>query len=269
MNKKLISPKSFCVSLFLLGCIKFLSGQGLNLEPNFFNHFEGELDGQNVRLVLWAKEDGTVQGRLCTLKNEKVEIRGNYGDSQIMLFEMKDDSVRKKFIGTYSEHFDNNQFKGAFYKGVVEDLPTGNSSEFRFKNLGYYFGGGSEDENYPMFFGTDEEVDNFLSLLKDSILNDNSEWIANHINYPIYVGIGKNEKLQIYDKRTFLSLYQRIFPTGFKQKVRGYFPCLCSSGGNGERAMFGRGEIWIENTAGSTQKDYGFAINNIFGHGEL
>lgn len=137
---------------FLL-CMLFLSfsyaQEPLSLEIGFFNTFEGTIDGKNIRMSLWPKQDSTIVGQYCNLNNQKVQLEGRFSKSKIALNEITNGEVTSHFLGVFSEHYDGDNYQGSFYEGTWQNASK--TVPFKLGRIGYHNGKGSFDKNYPFF----------------------------------------------------------------------------------------------------------------------
>jgi hypothetical protein len=59
------------------------------------------------------------------------------------------------------------------------------------------------------------DVENFMKRIKNSILNGDKEWIANHISYPLKIHNNNTETLIIQDKKQLIDNFDHIFHSEF------------------------------------------------------
>ncbi|MEK7431960.1 MAG: hypothetical protein AABZ74_02415, partial [Cyanobacteriota bacterium] len=111
--------------------------------------------------------------------------------------------------------------------------------------------------------GTDNDVEIFMKKVKKSIIEDDKEWISNHISYPIKTKIDTKKTIIIKSKKELINNFNKIFNKEFKEQIKSF--CSCNLFHNYQGVMLGNGQIWIENKPNSTNTKYDFqikAINN-------
>lgn len=89
---------------------------------------------------------------------------------------------------------------------------------------------------------SDQDVENYVSKIKNYILNDNKEQLAEEIEYPINVVIN-SKKVQIKNKDDLINNYDKIFTVDYKKAISNAPTRYLFT--NYQGVMLGNGEVWI------------------------
>ena len=80
--------------------------------------------------------------------------------------------------------------------------------------------GAQYGKRYAVAVGTesDQDVENFVSEIRNYIINDNGKQLAEHVTYPIHIEI--NSKVtKIQNKDDFIKNYDKIFNSNLKEAI--------------------------------------------------
>lgn len=218
------------------------------LEANAWNTFEGKIGDKESQLTLYPFKNGIIKGNYV-LKNDssKIVFRGHLKGNALILTETQNpNSIFKGNL--FTDTLD--KFDGIKFNNLKND-----SIPFKFVLASITWA--TFEHRYTSMFGTNEEIEKFMKMVKDAILANNKQWIVNHIHLPIRQVLNKGFT-SINNKKELLKYYNQIFTANFKDKIRHEFTTNLFNK-NGE-AMLSNGKIWIANTSKSTPENYGFLI---------
>lgn len=247
MNKHLLLTISFLVLTTLC--------QAFKLEPNQWVDFDGALGQTNIQLSLYRFENGQIRGNYCYKKYEsKIQLIGKIKGNQVELTELLNGKPNGTFKGNISTDPSSDTFEGTWTnrsktKTVVFKL--------NLTSITY----GNYNHRYDYFKGTDDDVENFMKHVKRSILNDDKDWIASHIYYPLKTTLNGSKPITIKTKQQLIANFDKVFYKAFKDAIKTF--CTCNLFYNDYGAMLGNGEIWINNTSNSTDKNYDYCISMV------
>lgn len=230
--------------------------QAFQLDKNFWHDFDGKLGGTDIQLSIYLLDNGQLEGNYCYKKYEtKIKLVGQITNDKIELTEFINGKLNGHFSGRiFTDKFD-------WIEGIWSD--STNTKTLNFKLMLDAVCGGPPDNRYSDLYGTDEDVENFLKRVKSSILHNDKEWIANHINYPLKTTLKKNRKITIKNKKQLIDNFEQIFYPEFKSKIKS--SCVCNMFNNYLGVMLDNGLIWINNKPNSTADKFDYnitAINN-------
>lgn len=223
-----------------------------DFEANKWTDFEGTLGKINIQLSLYRFENGKLKGNYCYRKYEsKIELTGQIIGDKIILTELMNGKPSGNFEGKFfTDNFD--RFDGTW----SDDSKT---SEFKLKLSSIC--GSDYKHRYSDFYGTDKDVEAFMKNVKNSILNNDKNWIGNHIKYPIKTTTKNLKIVIIKNKKQLIENFEQIFHQDFKDKVKS--TCICNMFNNSQGVMLGNGEIWIYNAPNSNENKFDFNITSI------
>jgi hypothetical protein len=232
-----------------------IHGQALKLDKNRWYDFEGKLGKSEIRLSIYLQDNGQLKGNYCYKMYEtKIQLSGRITGDKIELTEFLNGKPNGYFSGRiYTDNDD--RFEGSW---------TSNSKtkSITFKTtLSSACASDSFDKRYAGFYGSDDDVENFMKLVKSSVLNGDKEWIANHISYPIKTNIFKNKAITIKNKRQLIAHFDQIFHQEFKDMIKSF--CVCNMFNNYQGVMLGRGQIWVNNQPDSSEEKFNYTITAI------
>ena len=247
------------MKIYTILTILFLSHsvvcQAFNLDTNSWNDFEGKIDSSDIQLSLYLFENGEIKGNYCYKKYEtKIQLFGHLSGNEIELTEM---------IGNTENGF----FKGKIFTDSLDRFEGKWKNKTKTKELKFELTlssicSGSYVFRYSSaFYGTTSEIENFMKQIKTSILNNDKNWLSNHICYPITVTLNKTRTVKITNKKELLENYDKIIHNDFKKKISEYYTVNLFNNWRG--AMIGNGEIWINNKPNSTENNYDYCITTI------
>ena len=245
--------KKFIILTFLLFSLSTLS-HAFEIETKKWTDFEGRLGKSNIHLSLYLFENGQIKGNYCYKKNEsKIQLTGQIAGDKIVITEFLNGKPNGRFEGkVFTDNSDR-------FEGTWTNSSKTKSIEFKLTLKSIC--GSDFDHRYSDFYGTDEDVEKFMSNIKTSILNGDKEWIANHINYPLNTTLSKYKSITIKNKKQLIYNFDLIFHQEFKDKIKSF--CVCNMFNNYLGVMLGSGEIWIYNTPSSTDDKFDFYITVI------
>ncbi len=235
--------------LSLLSLFFFASfSNSFALEKNAWNDFEGKIGTSEMRISLFLFDDGAIKGNYLYKRYQtKIEITGHLKGDEIELTE------------TFNEK-ETGFFKGKVISDDLERLegdwnnPSG-TKRVKFKMTLATICSGSYERRYSDLYGTTVEVEGFVKRVKSAILMNDRRWLSNHVCYPISVVVGKKQ-LEIVDPKSFSRMFNVIFHPKFKADLPFYYWANLFT--DGQVAVFGQGQIWINNKPddGVTPLDY-------------
>jgi len=221
------------------------------LEVNAWNDFEGKIGNKETQISLYLFKDSTVKGNYVSLENGvKIPLNGHLKANVLFLNEFNDRS---------------SSFRGNLFSDTLDKFEGVYTDSLRNKSLPFYFNLSAIDwgdyaRRYTNMYGTNEEIEQFMKVVKNAILSDNKQWVANHVHYPTKHVLHKRYT-SITNKYQMIKYFDQIFNKDFKKKIGSAFTTNLFNK-NGE-AMLGHGEIWISNGPKSTEDNYSFLITAI------
>jgi hypothetical protein len=141
------------------------------------------------------------------------------------------------------------------FEGTWTDVSNQVSLLFSLKLV--FINPGTYEHRYTDVLGTTTEIEEFIKKTRASILVNDKAWIAEHTRYPLkhVQGTGLST---INTKQQLIHYFDQLFTNNFKERIKQYYTTnLFSKNGS---VMFGKGELWIGNTANSTKEKYAFNI---------
>lgn len=228
----------------------------LEIQPNTWTDFEGTLGKTNIELSLFRFENGQIKGNYCYRKyDKKIQLTGQIKGNQLEFTEIIDGKKGATFRGKVFTD-DRDRFTGTW----IDETET-RSLDVKLTLASIC--GNDFDHRYTDFYGTDDETERFMKLIKTSILTNDKATVASNISYPINVTIGKQQKFKIKNKQSLIANFDKIFTPKYKEAIR--LSRTCNLFCNYQGAMLADGKIWINNKPGSVKGKYGYtviAINN-------
>ncbi|WP_068472074.1 hypothetical protein [Saccharicrinis aurantiacus] len=218
--------------------------------------FEGSIGGVKVSLTLYPDNEGKLKGSYYYNKYEtKIDLRGELDGGDLILEESINQEITGFFIGTVSERFSS-------IEGEWINANSAKSLPFKLNSTGYYYG--SKECRYsPAFYDTTEEVEQFAAAIKKAIVDEDYNWIAENIAYPITVHLEGTKEHTIKTADEMLRYAGKIFYSEFiayiKKQVTINMYCKT------EGAMIGAGMIWFSGYFDMDTEKYSkkiIAINN-------
>lgn len=247
--------KNTLLALLLFAFAGFSQSQ--SFERSCFYDYDGKIGTAEIQLSLYLVDSkGKLKGNYCYKKYEtKIELEGHIKGDKIELTEFIDGKVNGYFSGrTYSD-------EGDFFEGTWTNRSKTASYPFTAR-LGSICHTKSFKNRYNSLYGSDDEVESFMKRVRSSILKGDKVWIANHVYYPIDVNLNKDGKrTTIKNKTELITNFNRIFHQEFKNEIKS--ASVCNMFNNYQGVMLGDGQIWVNNTPGSTKDKYGFCISTI------
>ena len=246
--------KNIMLSFYFVSLI--MLPKTFEIEKNTWVDFDGQIGKENIQLSLYRFENGEIEGNYCYKKYEtKIQLIGKIVGEKIELNEILNNKVNGHFQGKiFTDTFDK-------FEGKWSDSSNKKTSNFKLKLNS--INGGTFKHRYLDFYGTDNDVEIFMKKVKKSIIEDDKEWISNHISYPIKTKIDTKKTIIIKSKKELINNFNKIFNKEFKEQIKSF--CSCNLFHNYQGVMLGNGQIWIENKPNSTNTKYDFqikAINN-------
>ena len=90
---------------------------------------------------------------------------------------------------------------------------------------------------------TDETAE-FMQKVKNAIAENDKEWLANHIRYPLNTTLNGEEKITVENKQQLIDNFEQIFYPAYKEQIEKH--SLSDLFSNWQGTMLGNGEIWID-----------------------
>jgi hypothetical protein len=228
--------------IILLLCYIFLTNVcfALDIDVDMWSDFEGKLGKTAIKLSIFRFENGIIKGNYCYKKyEEKILLIGKIKGNNIELKEIVEGKTKGLFRGTVSTNGPD----------LFEGTWSHDAQILSFKlSLSSICGGGYE-HRYSDFDGKDIDVENFMKKVKFAILNNDKEWMADNIYFPIQVHINRKNTL-IKTKKQFMKNFDNIFYQQFKNEIKSF--CVCNMFNNYNGVMLGNGAIWINPDGGSS-----------------
>lgn len=228
--------------------------QTFQLDKRRWHDFEGKLGENDIQLSIYLLDSGQLNGNYCYKKNEnKIKFLGQITDDKIELSESLNERTKGYFKGKIlTDSLD--WFEGTWWDSAGK-------RKLHFKLRLSSICSGLPDNRYSDLYGTDEDVERFMKRIKASVLNNDKEWLANHINYPINTTIYRGKKITIKNKKQLIDNFEQIFHREFKSKIKS--SCVCNMFNNYLGVMFDKGLLWINNKPNSTKDKFGYNITVI------
>jgi len=200
--------------------------------------YEGILGEAAIQLsICFGENEEFWTGSYCYKKYEnKIRLTGGINGDKMELTEFIDGKPNGYFIGKLTTD-DRDRFDGIWTNAA-------GTKQLEFKlTLRSSVGYSSIDQRYSDFSATDDEIENFMKKVKQSIAEGDKEWIANNIRYPINTSLNGQEKITIQNKQQLIDNFEQIFYPVYKEEIKKY--CTCNMFYNSQGIMLGSGEIWI------------------------
>lgn len=208
---------------------------------NTWHGYDGKVGTADIQMALFFFENGQVKGN-CVYKKQdlKIPVKGAYANNQISLTEMVNGKPYGYFKSTKWDSYSSNLCEGTW-----TDTLGKKTEKFIMHSIGY--GGNSYYHMYPDV-DSDFYLEDFMVNLKASVLNDDKEWLANNIKYPIsifiHTGKGENWKTLVIDsKKQFIANYNKIINKAMKNKIKNDVPYNLA--GNNKGYMLGNNDILV------------------------
>ena len=221
----------------------------------FWNGFYGKIDTSDANIVFYLFANGDVKGDFWYNKDLiKKNVSGRIINQHITLTEYTNHRITGHLIGV----IDTGDY--IIISGVWQDSAGTQSEPFRMTHGSIE--GGTFNHRYTncIPYGSEEDVDSFARMLKNAILTNDKEWIADHILYPLGTsGINHKVEYKIKNKSDFVKKFDEIFTKDYKNKVKSWPPFDLSCGHIG--VAFGN--IWILNSENSNENNFHFGVIKI------
>lgn len=193
-------------------CITNCRAQLLNV--NSWNTFDGSIGSNLSQLSLYLFADSTIKGNYVLKNNgKKVSVAGYLKPNVLFLTEVK--NKKSGFNGnvyTSRKVSTSPDIEGTRTDGLKEEtIPF----TFQLSSITR----GDYDNRYSYMDGTDDEIEGFMKKVKNAILVDNKQWVANHIQYPLRRILSRKYP-PINNKKLLMKYYDQIFTKQFKGKIR-------------------------------------------------
>jgi hypothetical protein len=246
MNKHILLTITFIIYTSLC--------QAFDFGTNKWTDFEGTLSKTKIQLSIYRFADGQIKGNYCYKKHEsKIQLVGQIIGEQIELTEFLNGKPNGYFKGKiFTDNLDR-------FEGIWMD--SSKTTSFEFKLTLQSISGSNYEHRYSIFFGTDNDVENFMKHVKTSLLTNDKEWIAIHISYPINTKLANKKAITIKNKEQLIENFDQIFYPAFKEEIKSF--CSCNMFNNYQGIMLGNGQIWMNNTPNSTDKKFDYYITSI------
>jgi hypothetical protein len=219
-------------------------------QMNAWNNFEGKLGNSDIQMSLFLFKNGDIKGNyILKYTGTKIQLNGEKKAGTIVLTEFIKNIIGRTFKGrVFTDSAD--KFEGTWTDAAKQEtLPF--SLRLVFINPGAY------EHRYTDVLGTNAEIEEFIKKARASILVNDKAWIAEHTRYPLRHLQGKGFST-INTKQQLIRYFDALFTNNFKERIKQYYTTnLFTKNGS---VMFGKGELWIGNTANSTKEKYAFNI---------
>jgi len=111
------------------------------------------------------------------------------------------------------------------------------------------------EEELPVEIDEYGTISEFMQKVKNAIAENDKEWLANHISYPLNTTLNGQEKIIVENRQQLIDNFEQIFFPSYKEQIEKHSVSDLFS--NWQGTMLGNGEIWVgENII--------IAINNNF-----
>jgi hypothetical protein len=217
----------------------------------FWHVFTGQKGADAIQLTFYVSENGDIKGHYHYEKDEvKIPIVGKAMGRELTFSASAETKVGDSFKGLM---YANDTLKGAWTNAA-----TAQKTDITLR-LGS--GLGNEDF-YHGIYGSPDAIEGFMKQVKTAILNDDTQWLAQHTRFPIKVNVN-NKRIEIQNEAALIAQSPDIFTSKFKEKIKA--ACTLDLFNKHGEAMIANGEIWIANTGNSTENSFDYwviAINN-------
>jgi len=236
--------------LFLLFSLCLSSVHAEFPQSNAWNNFEGKLGNSDIQMSFFLFKNGEIKGNyILKYTGTKIQFNGQKKAGTIVLTEFINNVTGRTFKGrVFTDSAD--KFEGT-WTDVSQQVSLAFSLRLVFINPGTY------EHRYTDLLGTNTEIEEFIKKARASILVNDKAWIAEHTRFPLKHVQGKGFNA-INTKQQMIRYFDQLFTNNFKERIKQYYTTnLFTKNGS---VMFGKGELWISNTANSTKEKYGFNI---------
>jgi hypothetical protein len=186
--------------------------QALHLDKNWWHDFNGKLGQTEVQLSIYLLDSGHLKGNYCYKKYEnKILLTGQLTGDKIEL---------TGFInGKINEHFSGRIFTDSLdrFEGVWNDSSGKKVASFKLTLTSASYASNWE-HRYSDYSWTDNDVENFMKRVRNSILTNNKEWIADHIAYPLTTTLNGKTHIKIKDRNQLINNFNKIFHQAFMER---------------------------------------------------
>jgi len=229
--------------------------QALDLNKNWWYDFEGNLGEREIRLSVYILGNGEVKANYCFVNDDKkFQLAGKINGENIELNGLPVEKSHDVFKGRiYTDNLD--RFKGSWL------VNARSKTIFFILTLKSSCYATTFEHRYSNFFGSDDDIEDFMKHVKNSILNNDKEWIANNIRYPITTTINGEKLIKIENKSQLIDNFDNIFYQEYKENIKSF--CTCNLFSNYKGIILGKGQIWIDNIPKSNENKFGFCITQI------
>lgn len=240
------------ILIFLL-CWNISNADAFDFETDKWVDFEGKLGNMDIQLSLFHLKNGEITGNYCYKKYEiKIKLKGRVKGDQIELNEIVNGKLKGSFKGTFFEKED--KFEGIWTKE--------NKKYNFYLSISSIVGMGEVEHRYSFFDGTDNDVEEFMKMVKISILNNDKIWISKHINYPLKTNLSNQKSIIIKNQKQMILYFEQVFHKSFKKEISTF--CCCNLFIKYSGVMLGNGQIWINPGNPNPNKDkYQYSITSI------
>jgi hypothetical protein len=223
------------------------------LSENWWFDFDGRLAGADIRLSIFKTKGNEIKGGYCYKKYERrIPLSGKIAGDKIELAESPAEDAPGFFsLRLFTDNRD--RLEGTWTNRAK-------SREVRLALISAVFG--TAEKRYFGFYGADNDVEGFMRRVKKSIINNDREWLADHIGYPARVVLPPNrEYIIIKDRRQLLENFDQIFHRDFMNRIKQ--SCVCYLFNNHSGVMLDDGLVWISHARNSDGDGFDFLITTI------
>lgn len=236
------------IALLLVAFFPFvLTCGGQGLEPGMWHDFRGTRGDQKLQVSLIVREDGTLTGSQCLLtQDSKITFSGRREGGQIIL-SLAD--------GEYRGMLDAQDV----FRGTWKEIAGGKSLPFQMTLQSTV--AGSPEKRYAFMGGTDAELERFVRNLKAALRNEDHEWVARQVSYPLRVNSSSQRSQMIKNKAQLIASFSKVFSPALRSRLGQ--DCSCHLFHNYQGAMLAEGMLWIGDMAQDGQKGPVFRIFSV------
>ena len=203
------------------------------LLDKFHNILFGTIDTEEICMDFYLDGNNITAFYIGKDSENEIKLVGNLNGFKITL---KDES-QNTLTGTVTSANEIGKFQGILTQSNGNILPVTLDMS--------YACGGSLDNFYEIMGSNNQEVETFVSELKNNIISANKQAVAQVIDYPISIYIGEDATI-INSVQEFIDNYDKIMNENFFNIISDAYTNLLFN--NYQGAMFGGDfkNIWIQ-----------------------
>ncbi len=203
------------------------------LLDKFHNILVGTIDTEEICMDFYLDGNNITALYISKDSENEIKLEGNLEGFKITL---KDES-QNTLAGTVTSADEIGKFQGTLTQSNGNILPVALDMS--------YACGGSLDNLYEVMGSNTQEVETFVSKLKNNLISANKQAVAQVINYPINIYIGEDATI-INSSQEFIDNYDKIMNESFVNTISNTYTKLLFN--NYQGAMFGDSvkNLWIQ-----------------------